>query len=144
MSELKDRVMQVILAEADVKKGFIPDHAKNKFSDNSGNLKCPFCNQKLEPIGTSGQFQCGTWDCDASFNFIATRDVWEYIDRTRKTLDVAKEGLKSAHDYYEYCIQRDKDYDSDDINWDCTALNMDNDISEALEQITALEQKDVK
>lgn len=50
-------------------------------------LKCPFCNQKLEPIGTSGQFQCGTWGCDASFNFIATRDVWEYIDRTRKELE---------------------------------------------------------
>lgn len=56
-------------------------------------LKCPFCNQKLEPIGTSGQFQCGTWGCDASFNFIATRDVWEYIDRTRKALDVATDAI---------------------------------------------------
>lgn len=53
-------------------------------------LICPFCNKKLEPIGTSGQFQCGTWGCDASFNFIATRDVWDYIDRTRKALDKAK------------------------------------------------------
>ena len=51
-------------------------------------LICPFCNKKLEPIGTSGQFQCGTWGCDASFNFIATRDVWEYIDRIQKKLDV--------------------------------------------------------
>lgn len=51
-------------------------------------MKCPFCNKKLEPIGTSGQFQCGTWGCDASFNFIATRDVWEYIGRIQKKLDV--------------------------------------------------------
>lgn len=58
-------------------------------------LKCPFCNKKLEPIGTSGQFQCGTWGCDASFNFIATRDVWEYIDRTRKALDVAVRAIKT-------------------------------------------------
>lgn len=57
-------------------------------------LKCPFCNQKLEPIGTSGQFQCGTWGCDASFNFIATRDVWEHIGRTRKALEIAWDGLE--------------------------------------------------
>ena len=57
-------------------------------------MKCPFCRQKLEPIGTSGQFQCGTWGCDASFNFIATRDVWEYIDRTRKALEIAVDTLK--------------------------------------------------
>ena len=50
----------------------------------SKELVCPFCNKKLEPIGTSGQFQCRTWGCDASFNFIATRDVWEYIGRIRK------------------------------------------------------------
>lgn len=56
-------------------------------------LKCPFCNKKLEPIGTSGQFQCGTWGCDASFNFYATRDVWEYIDRTRKALETIKKEM---------------------------------------------------
>ncbi len=59
----------------------------------SKELVCPFCNKKLEPIGTSGQFQCGTWGCDASFNFIATRDVWEYIERTCKALDVAVDAL---------------------------------------------------
>ena len=63
-------------------------------------MKCPFCNKKLEPIGTSGQFQCGTWGCDASFNFIATRDVWEYIDRTRKALDLAKDKLDTVRQYH--------------------------------------------
>lgn len=66
------------------------------------------------------------------------------LERTRKALDVAVDMLKSAHNYYEYCIQRDKDYDGDDINWDCTAMNMDNDIFKALEQITALEQRTAK
>ena len=64
-------------------------------------LKCPFCNKKLEPIGTSGQFQCGTWGCDASFNFIATRDVWEYIDRTRKALDIAVKRLGYIKNNYK-------------------------------------------
>ena len=88
-------------------------------------LKCPFCNKKLEPIGTSGQFQCGTWGCDASFNFIATRDVWEYIERTRKALDAAKEGLKEIQDKGEYVnpIEIAESY---------------------LDEITAVEQKDVK
>lgn len=92
-------------------------------------LICPFCNKKLEPIGTSGQFQCGTWGCDASFNFIATRDVWEYIDRTRKALDVARNGLEYIFGYEgvpEYVVKH---------------------IRQVLDQIkneTALEQKDVK
>ena len=64
----------------------------------SKELVCPFCNKKLEPIGTSGQFQCGTWGCDASFNFYATRDVWEYIDRTRKALEIAVDALKGIKD----------------------------------------------
>lgn len=89
-------------------------------------MKCPFCNKKLEPIGTSGQFQCGTWGCDASFNFIATRDVWEYIDRTRKALDVAVDTLKSAQRYI--CSDK-KSYQI---------------IQTAVEQITVLEQKDAK
>ena len=61
-------------------------------------LKCPFCNKKLEPIGTSGQFQCGTWGCDASFNFIATKDVWEYIDHTKKKFDIAVDLLEIMND----------------------------------------------
>ena len=80
-------------------------------------LKCPFCNQKLEPIGTNGLFQCGTWGCDASFNFIATRDVWEYIDRTRKALDLA---LKCMNGVVK------------DLPW----------VKRTLDEIAALEQED--
>ena len=91
-------------------------------------MKCPFCNKKLEPIGTSGQFQCGTWGCDASFNFIATRDVWEYIDRTRKALDVAVDALKL------FC--------GEDVSYYSQSKIDARDARKALEQITALEQKD--
>lgn len=73
---------------------------------------------------------------------------WCYVDdlikeneRTRRVLEIAVDALKSAHNYYEYCLQSE-DIGSDDTNWDCTAMNMDDDINEALEQITALEQKD--
>ena len=87
-------------------------------------LKCPFCNQKLEPIGTSGQFQCGSWGCDASFNFIATRDVWEYIGRTRKALEIAVDALKRIKNH-------------------ATAIDTAICRAEvALAEITALEQKD--
>lgn len=85
-------------------------------------IKCPFCNKKLEPIGTSGQFQCGTWGCDASFNFIATRDVWEYIDRTRKALEWARHFLKEIR--LRYLIE--KDSPSRQNKWADTALYMYN------------------
>lgn len=90
----------------------------------SKELVCPFCNKKLEPIGTSGQFQCGTWGCDASFNFYATRDVWEYIERTRKVLKKAKLVLVDLRDHTEL----------DGIQeWE---------VYETISEITALEQKD--
>ena len=97
----------------------------------SKELVCPFCNKKLEPIGTSGQFQCGTWGCDASFNFIATRDVWEYIERTRKALEIAKDTIRHTDWFF------DGDYNVD-------AKTMHNEIKCAIKGITALEQKDVK
>ena len=88
-------------------------------------LKCPFCNKKLEPIGTSGQFQCGTWGCDASFNFIATRDVWEYIGRTRKALEIAVSTLR----YENKCLK------GGCVNWET-------EIDRALEQIATLTKGD--
>lgn len=62
------------------------------------------------------------------------------LDRTRKALDVAVDALKSAHEYYQNCVIREKQ--PQEINWYYTAMNIDNDIFKALEQITALEQKE--
>lgn len=69
-------------------------------------MKCPFCNQKLEPIGTSGQYQCGSWRCEASFNFIATRDVWEYIARIRKENEDKQAVLNCVVDMLKVLNQR--------------------------------------
>lgn len=110
-------------------------------------MKCPFCGQKLEPIGTSGQFQCGTWGCDASFNFIATRDVWEYIDRTKKQmvtkcnqLEFVFEKLKGIKAYYDDSYADPHTF----VNWHIVAQRLANDADDAIKAITALEQKDVK
>ena len=129
-------------------------------------IKCPFCGKKLEPIGTSGQFQCGTWGCDASFNFIATRDVWEYIDRTRKELEQSEtccsDWEKQALDYkaenvalsgklertrkaLDVAVDALKDircvYTGDQTTKPSTMFGR---AAGALNKITALEQKDVK
>ena len=106
-------------------------------------LRCCFCQQELHK-DSDGYYTCYTDNCGCWANggngASGSESLWLTLIRARKALDVAVDALKSAHEYYEYCIQRD--YVGDDINWDCTAMNMDNDISEALEQITALEQKE--
>ena len=122
-------------------------------------LKCPFCNKKLEPIGTSGQFQCGTWGCDASFNFYATRDVWEYIDRTSKELEQSEicctEWEKQALDYKAENIALSGDLERtrkaldaairglDQMTWGCDSTDAEYLLKE-IKEITALEQKDEK
>ena len=100
-------------------------------------MKCPFCNGEL--VGTIGHPICRNQDC-VMCDDPMPQDLLEELIRTRKALDVAVDALKSAHDYYEHCIQRD--YVGDDINWDCTAFNMELDISEAIEQIESITKGD--
>lgn len=124
-------------------------------------MKCPFCGEKIEHI-EDGWCNCknrctGSGSIELWLQFLRTRKQLEmanaeleYIkeqiekngafDNTRKALDVAVDALKSAHDYYLNCVIREKQ--PQEINWYCTAMNMDNDIFKALEQITELEQKD--
>lgn len=103
------------------------------------NMKCPFCQQELE---TWAKYTDGTSKVWCSkCNLFGDSKLFSELIRTRKALDVAVDALKSAHEYYEHCVEREKQ-PYEEINWDCTAMNMDNDISEALEQITALEQKE--
>lgn len=96
MSDMKDRVMQVILTEADVEKGFIPDHAKNKFSDNSGKLKCPFCDSEIEQLNDQQRslFHCSNIVCCKGGHYIGNISMWRDLIRTRKALDVAVDALK--------------------------------------------------
>ena len=89
-------------------------------------LLCPFCQQELRPLAIG-------WCCDCGL--CADKELWQRLIRTRKALDVAVDALK------HYCTDSD--------NWSCVidfTGDYDNTPSEfadkAIEQITALEQKE--
>lgn len=101
-------------------------------------LKCPICGTPLEyDIGYDGDYFCAK--CGHAKMF-GSEELWQELIRTRKALEIAVDALKSAHKYYQNCVIREKQ--PQEINWYCTAMNMDNDIFKALDKITALEQKD--
>lgn len=60
--------------------------------------------------------------------------MWQELIRTRKALDVAVDAIKNATEYLG----------NQEPLVDVMAMNLHTDLSKALEQITALEQKDVK
>lgn len=85
------------------------------------NLICPFCQQELDCMGkyTDGSSK---WLCNKCGLF-GDKRLFDEIIRTRKALDVAKEGLKEIQDKGEYVNPID--------------------LAESyLDEITALEQKD--
>ena len=88
-------------------------------------LKCPFCQQELLLSSyRDGDKDNEIWNC-LHCQIGGKRKLWQELIRTRKALDVAKEGLKEIQDKGEYVnpIQLAESY---------------------LDEITALEQKDVK
>ena len=91
-------------------------------------LKCPICGKDLIEIefGKRWFLACDNSKCRCKG--VASYVVWEYIDRTHKALDVAKEALK-------YARQRGLDNTA-------TLFAVGSMADKALEQITALEQKD--
>ena len=98
-------------------------------------MKCPVCNKQMNictlDIGDSMET---VWKsiipCDCVCSYGASKAVWQELIRTRKALDVALDALNTIKGKYDprcavYYIDEKTAYD-------------------ALEQITALEQKDVK
>lgn len=85
-------------------------------------MKCPFCGKQMyHPVGKA-TWSCQNWDCLKSEGMIGNHVLWQELIRTRKALDVAKLILKNLLpdlDGYERL-----------------------DVEKALEQITALEQKE--
>ena len=62
-------------------------------------LKCPFCGEKLqEDIGYDGDYSCP--NCRTPY--FGSLELWQELIRTRKALNVAKEGLKEIQDKGEY------------------------------------------
>ena len=86
-------------------------------------LLCPFCQQELD-IDPCGEMGCINAKCKKSTFLIGTKELWQELIRTRKALDIAVDALKSAQQYI--CSDK-KSYQI---------------IQTAIEQITALEQKE--
>lgn len=124
---MDDMETRVYLEEADVKKDF--------FDCKENNLKCPFCQQEL--VRHWGMKEPALYCCDnpkCSRGGVATESSWQELIRTRKALDVAKNAINSAVDHNIInCVARGIDPRTDDTNVTLCG---------ALEQITALEQKD--
>lgn len=108
-------------------------------------MKCPICGEMLQKYGEvdtdtgtcivlgANCPKCGIGDSDIK--------LWQEFIRTRKALDVAVGQLKKTHDYIEDFRYQETNYflvDSKDVSIILDETN------EALEQITALEQKEEK
>jgi hypothetical protein len=104
-------------------------------------MKCPFCQQELD----TGRYyvHCHNPECDITVEMEGTEEMWEALIRTRKALDVAVDALKEYANEDNWGIgftpwsedgTRDALYTEDGYKK----------AKQALEQITALEQKDVK
>lgn len=95
-------------------------------------MKCPFCNSEIEQLNDQQRslFHCSNIVCCKGGHYIGNISMWRDLIRTRKALDVAVDALK------EY-----EDRDSYDCNGDWCGCEYST-AHKALEQITALEQKD--
>lgn len=94
-------------------------------------MKCPFCQQELEEDYLDVKlFGCENQNCKYSthYDIVGTKELWQELIRTRKALDVAVDALKDI----VFCKQFD------------SVTDVRKYADKALEQITALEQKDVK
>lgn len=104
-------------------------------------LKCPFCGRELSEYDHFDRLLvCFNPQCEAVFtkkDFLGNKNLWQELIRTRKALDVAVDALKKYTDasgnwWYGYEFQgKYKDYAGEYAD-------------KAIEEITALEQEDVK
>lgn len=112
-------------------------------------MKCPVCNKTLHCGATLKSdeylvdlYQCANPECESTEFLVGCKEFWDILGqhiRTRKALDVAVGQLKRTHDYIEDFRYQETNYflvDSKDVSIILDETN------EALEQITALEQKD--
>lgn len=97
-------------------------------------LKCPFCQQELLLSSLrEGDEEHQMWTC-LSCQLSAQRKLWHEFIRTRKAFGIAVDAIKNATEYLG----------NQEPLVDVMAMNLHTDLSKALEQITLLEQKDVK
>lgn len=103
-------------------------------------MKCPFCQQELESVlqlvGAGGLVEEAYLLC-SKCNTRGERKLWEELIRTRKALAFAKSKLNGIHRLYSKAFYTRED-------WLQVCMEMVDKANTALEQITTLEQKDVK
>lgn len=109
-----------------------------------GDMKCPFCQQELKEIYCNGicvGLRCKNVGCFETKSTLGNKALWQELIRTRKALAVAVDALKEYADEDNWSMgfapwaedaSKDALYTEDGYK----AANV------ALEQITALEQKD--
>ena len=98
-------------------------------------MKCPFCQQELD-IDMCGECGCPNEQCQKSVFMFGSEELWQELIRTRKALDVAVDALKKIS--LRYSAERN----APEGVWTIASIDMAEYADNALEQITALEQKD--
>ena len=92
-------------------------------------LKCPFCQQELqEDVGYDGDYSCP--NCEEPY--FGSPELWQELIRTRKALEIAVDALKDNLSQANFTQMLDAS------RFHCIRTKCEL----ALEQITALEQKD--
>ena len=119
-------------------------------------MKCPFCQQELEINDLDVQLLgCENQNCKHSIHYdtIGTKELWQELIYTRKALDVAVKSIKLDKEFAKYMrTELSRAHKTLEIAVDTLKyIRRTNPLSfhfeaieKALEQITALEQKDVK
>ena len=97
-------------------------------------MKCPFCQQELDYLAEDiygGMYctSCGKGD------LFGNEEMWQELIRTRKALEIAVDALKRLEKELYFNNAKQTGHIADSV------MSIP---SIALEQITALEQKDVK
>ena len=95
----------------------------------SKDMKCPVCN--VGYIHESVNHWCCDYEFCPSYDETDT-ETYDILIRTRKALEIAVDAIKNATEYLG----------NQEPLVDVMAMNLHTDLSKALEQITALEQKD--
>lgn len=112
-------------------------------------LKCPFCGQELY-IDPCGEIGCLNAKCKKSTFLIGTKELWQELIRTKKQLVTKRNQLEIAVDELKRIDETRSGVKENLHATNGRTLNAGNgfcwttidDIHNALEQITAQEQKD--
>lgn len=101
------------------------------------NMKCPICGGEM--IGNIGSPICHyNQDCPIHDRSIP-QEIYDLLERTRKAVEIMKFALETISAIYNALILANR---VSDINWDVVAENFAKRSDKALDEITALEQKE--